>query len=1147
MLRLYFPICPIVKKRYLCNFNDQQPMKIILNPYLHSESVQKVKTMLAQGKTVRCSMQGLCGSAKAIAAVATAKDSTLKHIFVMRDKESASFFYSDLEQLSGEENADFDSRQTYFLPDAEAAKSGKLSANFDALMRTKALQKIRHESPSLIVTYPQAIITKVIDEQEAQLQTFSIASGDKISMDELLQFLNDKNFEYTDFVSKPSDFALRGSIIDVFSYVSQYPYRIEFDGNYIASLRTFEIETQLSKTVHPQIVITPNLQNMTEDIHRISILKSISPNTVVWFEDYAQCMQHIKKIHQDMATNQPDSLILTQNYITDKEFDEQIRQFSTVELSKRPVFSPDLSLIFKALPQVSVNKQFEMLIEQWFDNYQKGICNVFCSTNDNQSARIRNMVRDVLGNHKEFADLSEEYRKELERRLVVYEPITLHEGFVDENHQIACYTDHQLFERYHRYKADDKFRTSETIMLKDIYELQPGDFITHIDHGIGRYAGLEKINVNGKQQETIKIVYKENDILYISIHSMHRIAKYAGKDGIEPALNRLGGNAWNKVKEKTKIRVKALVIDLAKLYAERKIKSGFAYSGDSFMQAELEASFIYEDTPDQLKATADVKADMESPHPMDRLICGDVGFGKTEIAIRAAFKAVSDSKQVAVLVPTTVLALQHYNTFSDRLANFPCTVDYINRFRSSKEQKQILENIRNGKVDIIIGTHKILSQEMQFKDLGLIIIDEEQKFGVGAKEKLRSLKVNVDTLAMTATPIPRTLQFSLIGARDISIMKTPPLNRYPIETELCQFCESFIKNVIEYELSRGGQVFFVHNRVHNIGEMAGMIQQNFPEHKVAVAHGQMRGDRLERIMLDFMDGCYDILVCTTIIESGLDIPNANTIIVNDAQNFGLSELHQLRGRVGRKNKKAFCYLLTPPAEILPEIARKRLRAIEEYSDIGSGLNIAMRDLDIRGAGDLLGAEQSGFIAEIGYEMYEKILQEAIFELQQQNRESELTLASHADFVRDCIFETDLELLIPDNYVHNHIKRYQLYKELNSLATEKELQIFRQHVEDRFGKMPPQTEELIKTITLRNMGKKLGAEKLALKQNQLICYFPAGEESSYYQSSQFSFILNRLQQDHSPGQMREKNRKLTLHFPKIDSIDKALEVVGKFVE
>lgn len=1119
----------------------------LISLYLQSNRTKQFALNLSQKEIVQAKVNGLSGSSRSLFAVGCVLSSSQPHLFVLQDKESAAFFFGDLEQLLQEEDTDFSERQSVFFPESPAShEHAKKSDNFDILLRTKMLQRLEQGNRLMIVTYPEALMQKVITKKTIDTETFTISQGEKLSVDFMLEYLSDKNFEYSDFVYQPGQFSLRGGIVDVFSYTNEFPFRIEFSGDKVASLRTFEIESQLSKNRMEKIVITPNLQQRKDAVSMISLFDSLPSDTVLWFDDVAWTIDNIQK-KQELLQCTFGNHVDENEYITEKDFKESILQFSTVEWRSNSYLNAQYNETFDTQPQMSFNKQFDLLIDQWIENYEQGITTIFSSLNENQSARIRNIVRDSLSSQEKYLAFPEEYRKKLEKEMVSYVSFALHEGFIDREQKVAFYTDHQVFNRYHRYKVDDRYKKSDSILLKEIYELKPGDYITHIDHGVGQYAGLEKIEINGKQQEAIKIIYKGNDILYISIHSLHRIARYSGKDGEEPSLNRLGSNAWNKVKEKTKSRVKALVIDLAKLYAERRSTEGFAFSADNYMQTELEASFIYEDTPDQVKATQDVKNDMEADFPMDRLICGDVGFGKTEIAIRAAFKAICDSKQVAVLVPTTVLALQHYNTFRDRLADFPCKVDYINRFKSTKDQKQTLQNLKDGKIDILIGTHRLLGKDVVFKDLGLLIVDEEQKFGVGAKEKLRSLKINVDTLTLTATPIPRTLQFSLMGARDISIMQTPPLNRYPIQTEVHPFSEELIKSAIEYEIFRGGQVFVVHNRIHNIGEIAGLVQQNFPDQKVGIAHGQMNGDKLERIMMDFIDGNYDVLVCTTIIESGLDIPNANTIIINEAQNYGLSDLHQLRGRVGRKNKKAFCCLLTPPVSLVSETARKRLRAIEEFSDIGSGFNIAMRDLDIRGAGNLLGAEQSGFITEIGYEMYQKILEEAMDELHQtQISEEGIAEDANYEFVKDCVIETDMELLLPDTYITSSTERYALYKELNNLSTDEQLDEFRKKLIDRFGEIPPQAEELIKTIVLRRIAKKIGFEKMVLKQEKLIGHFINNSQSVYFQSMQFSYVLNTLQTHPNLAYMRENNEKLTLTFEKIFSIEKAISALIPFM-
>lgn len=1104
----------------------------LLNLFKQSPRVISLKELLLQTHSKHIRLEGLCGSAKAVLPAACLPFFSQPHVFILPDKESAAFFYGDMEQLLGEEDASFSERNTIFFPALTDCNTSGKKNSFDVLLRTKAVQRIYEETPMLLVTYPEAVSEKIVERKNIETATFTISKEEKLTQDFLMDFLSENDFEYSEFTFQPGQYSIRGGIIDVFSFANDFPYRIEFSTDRIASLRTFDPETQLSKSIMDKIVITPDLRAKETVFSRVSFFDSLSANSVLWFDDVLFCMERIDYLFKN--NNESER-------IEESAFKRSLVDFRTIEFGHKSGLKNDVALSFHQQPQLTYNKQFDLLIDGWIENYEQGIKNIFSSPSENQAARIRNILRDILKENKKYKDLDGE--SVLEKELIQHVSYTLHEGFQDKDLKIAFYTDHQIFDRYHRYKVDDRFKRSESVLLKEIYDLKPGDYITHIDHGVGQYAGLEKIDINGKQQESIKILYKGGDILYISIHSLHRIARYSGKDGTEPTLNRLGSQTWNKTKEKTKNRVKELVINLENLYAERKNSQGYAFSPDSYLQSELEASFVYEDTPDQAKAVKDVKNDMEADFPMDRLICGDVGFGKTEVAVRAAFKTVYDGKQAVVLVPTTVLALQHYNTFRDRLADLPCRVDYINRFKTTKEQNKTLEDLKTGKIDIIIGTHRLLSKDVIFKDLGLLIIDEEQKFGVGAKEKLRTLKVNVDTLTLTATPIPRTLQFSLMGARDISIMRTPPLNRYPIQTELHQFSEELIKTAIEYEVFRGGQVFFVHNRISNLAEIAGMIQSNFPDRRIAIAHGQMDGNKLEDIMMDFIDGNFDVLVSTTIVESGLDIPNANTIIISDAQNYGLSELHQLRGRVGRKNKKAFCYLLTPPISVLPELAVKRLRAIEEFSDIGSGFNIAMRDLDIRGAGNILGAEQSGFISDIGYEMYQKILDETIMEL----RENEMTIEEveqdeNHNFARDCVIETDLELLFPDSYISDSGERYVLYKELNSLNTNEELDFFKQKLIDRFGKLPIQAEELLRSIVLRRTAQKIGFEKLVLKQGKLAAYFLSNPQSIYYQSAQFLHILQTLQNQPHLGQMRENGNKLSLTFHSVQNVWNAIDLL-----
>ncbi|MCL2131515.1 MAG: transcription-repair coupling factor [Lentimicrobiaceae bacterium] len=1108
----------------------------LLELFRQSSGANLVKEFLVQPQHKHFRIEGLCGSAKASFSAACVPFFTQQQVFILPDKESAAFFYGDMEQLLSEEEVSFSERKTMFFPALCDCQTAHKKNSFDVLLRTKAVQRIYENSLMLLVTYPEAISEKIVERKTIETETFTISKGEKLTQDFLMEFLSENDFEYSDFVFQPGQYAIRGGIIDVFSYANDFPYRIEFSTDSIDSLRTFDPETQLSKSILNSIVITPDLRAKETVFSRVGFFESLPKNTVLWLDDVLACSETIKQLFENNTETQR---------IDEQTFKRSLVDFHTIEFGYKSGLKNELTIPFRQKPQLTYNRQFELLIDDWIANYEQGIATIFSSANENQAVRVRNILRDILHENPKYRSFGADYLHKLEKELMQHVVYTLHEGFVDEDLKIAFYTDHQIFERYHRYKMDDRFKRSESVLLKEIYELKQGDYITHIDHGVGQYAGLEKIEINGRQQESIKILYKGGDALYISIHSLHRIARYSGKEGTEPTLNRLGGHSWDKIKEKTKSKVKELVINLEKLYAERKTAKGYAFSPDSYLQSELEASFVYEDTPDQAKAVKDVKSDMEADFPMDRLVCGDVGFGKTEVAIRAAFKAVYDGKQVAVLVPTTVLALQHYNTFRDRFANFACKVDYINRFKSAKAQNQTLEHLKDGKIDIIIGTHRLLSKDVIFKDLGLLVIDEEQKFGVGAKEKLRTLKVNVDTLTMTATPIPRTLQFSLMGARDISIMRTPPQNRYPIQTELHQFSENLIKTAIEYELFRGGQVFFVHNRISNLAEIAGMIQRNFPDQRIAMAHGQMDGVKLEEIMMEFIDGNYNVLVSTAIVESGLDIPNANTIIINEAQNYGLSELHQLRGRVGRTNKKAFCYLLTPPVSVLPELAAKRLRAIEEFSDIGSGFNIAMRDLDIRGAGNILGAEQSGFIADIGYEMYQKILDEAIVEL----RENTMTVEeaeqdeNHA-FVRDCVIETDLELLLPDSYIASSTERYTLYKELNDLTTNEELENFQTKLTDRFGELPPQAEELLQSIVLRRTAQKIGFEKLILKQGKLVAYFLSNPQSPYFQGTQFTHILQLLQKQPHFGYLRENGNKFSLTISKVNNVRQAIEVLEK---
>lgn len=1123
----------------------------ILELYTHHPAVKKL-TETISGQTSYFHLRGAVGSSKAFIAAAAFKQSNRFFLFILNDKEEAAYFLNDLETLLPENSV-------LFYPTSYKKPYEPLETdNANVLLRAEVLNSINlSNKPLCIVTYPEALSEKVITRQQLEKNTLKLNVGEKVSIDFLNDLFQEYGFQLVDFVLEPGQYSIRGGIVDVFSFSDDYPYRIELFGDDVDSIRCFDPVSQLSVKSLTHISIIPNVQKKLVEEHRTSFLEYLPHNTIIWIHDIQFCSDRLDKAYElaektyVQTSKEINHLEPKDLYITSEFFKEKLLLKSVVETGQQSFLHTSQTLFFQTIPQPSFNKNFELLLQNFEQNKKAHIKTYIFADTVKQSERLQTIFQDITNN------------KYIEGELFDIVLASIHEGFVDKELKIACYTDHQIFERYQRFKLKDTgFKKNEALTLKELYGLNPGDYVTHIDHGIGRFGGLEKIEVNGKEQEAIRLIYKDNDILYVSIHSLHRISKYTGKEGTEPKLNKLGSNAWSNLKQKTKARVKQVAFDLVKLYAKRKSMKGYAFSPDTYLQNELEASFIYEDTPDQEKATADVKRDMESPSPMDRLICGDVGFGKTEIAIRAAFKAVCDSKQVAILVPTTILALQHYKTFSERLKGFPCTVDYINRFKTAKQQKETLKKLEEGKIDIIIATHRLVGKDVKFKDLGLLIIDEEQKFGVNVKDKLKLLKANVDTLTLTATPIPRTLQFSLMGARDLSVINTPPPNRQPVITELHTFNEELIRDAISYELQRGGQVFFIHNRVQNLPELAGMIQRLVPDARIAFAHGQMEGDKLEEIMIKFVEGYYDVLVATTIIESGLDIPNANTIIINDAHMFGLSDLHQMRGRVGRSNKKAFCYLLAPPLSSLTTDARKRLQAIEQFSDIGSGFHIAMRDLDIRGAGDLLGAEQSGFISDIGYDMYMKILQEAMQELKEEMRKEYEAKAEeqktkedfilsesfeNKTFVNDCVIETDLSILIPDEYVSNITERLHLYKELDNLEKEESIKLFEEKLKDRFGPVPQQTLELIDVVRLRIIAKQIGLEKIVLKSNKLIGYFISNQESPFYQSETFNKVLHYVQK-HSRGcKLKEQNNKLCIVFEQVDSVSKALNLIKGIFE
>ena len=1096
---------------------------------------------------------GLTGSAKAFEVKDTFQKEGGQHLVVCSDKEGAAYFYNDLEALLGERNLDYSKKQILFYPTSyKRPYEPERPDNTYILSRTEVLQRIStSERKTVIVTYPEALSEKVCTRKLLAKNTYKLRKGDKVNLDFLTDLLYEYGFENVDFVVEPGQFAVRGGLIDVFSFANDYPYRIEFFGNEVDSIRSFDIANQLSLERLNQIVLLPDMQQQAFIEERESILEYLPKTTTVWIEEgqffaeqidkeYNRAVEAWEKTENGERKTENGEMSLSPGKLFAKS-DELLKalekhdtiEFTPSSFSQLSTLNSQLST-FHTSPQPAFNKNFDFLLDDLRSYREKGYRVILYSESPKQLDRIQAILNDLQHLDELHSDFERQH-------------IAIHAGFIDHDNKICRYTDHQIFERYHRYHLRDNFSNKQAITLKELSDLKPGDYVTHIDHGIGRFEGLVTIECNGKPQEVIRLTYNHGDTLYISVHSLHQIAKYSSKDGAEPTLSTLGSNTWNRLKSKTKSRVKDIARELIKLYAERKRSKGFQFAPDSYLQTELEASFLYEDTPDQLKATNDVKRDMESESPMDRLVCGDVGFGKTEVAIRAAFKAATDSKQVAVLVPTTVLALQHYHTFTNRLNGFPVTIEYLNRFKTAKQQKDILKRLEAGQIDIIIGTHRLTGKDVKFKDLGLLIIDEEQKFGVSVKEKLKEMKANVDTLTLTATPIPRTLQFSMMGARDLSIINTPPPNRYPVQTELHTFDGKLIRDAILFEMARDGQVFFIHNRVQNIMDVHDMIMSFVPGCRVAVAHGQMEGSKLEEIMLDFIDGKYDVLLCTTIVESGLDIPNANTIIINDAHRFGLSDLHQLRGRVGRSNKKAFCYLLTPPFSSLNADAQKRLRALEEFSDLGTGIQIAMRDLDIRGAGNLLGAEQSGFINDIGFETYHKILDEAIAELKENEFSDLFDKEKDLVYVTDCVIETDMEVLLPSEYIGSTVERVSLYTELDHIKTEERLQEFSQHLIDRFGPLPKQVEDLLDTVRLRWIAKDLGFEKIVLRDNLMTTHFVSNQESPYYETETYHQMMQYIISHPKRCSVKEAHGKLILTIKEVATVGQALDIAKAMQE
>jgi transcription-repair coupling factor (superfamily II helicase) len=1107
---------------------------------VYNSSVKLVQ--LAESITIpekKIQIKGLIGSSLSFVIQSLFQKTELPFLLLFNDKEAAAYYLNDLENLFNDQDVLFypsSYRRPYQIDETD---------NANILLRAEVLNRINsRKKQSIIVTYPEALFEKVVTRKELDKNTLKVAVADQISIDFINEVLFEYNFKRVDFVSEPGEFSVRGGIIDVFSFSNDNPYRIEFFGNEVDSIRTFDVETQLSLEKQKKISIIPNVENKFLQENRESFLNYINPKTVLFVQETEMVLTQFDKLFEkateafgklsgEIKHASPDELFINQSSFVKKALD-----FSIVEIGLKPIFKTEKSFEFHTKPQPSFNKQFDLLLNDLNENHFNGIKNYLFCSNENQANRF----------HDIFESIDEENHENIRKqyKTVVF---SLFQGFIDEENQLACYTDHQIFERYHKFNIKNGYSKKQTITLKELTQLSVGDYVTHIDHGIGKFGGLQKIQVEGKMQEAIKLVYADNDIVYVSIHSLHKISKYNGKDGTPPKIYKLGSNAWKVLKQKTKARVKHIAFNLIQLYAKRRLEKGFACAPDSYLQKELESSFIYEDTPDQITATQDVKNDMERDRPMDRLVCGDVGFGKTEVAIRAAFKAVDNGKQVAILVPTTILAYQHYRTFTERLKDMPVTVNYLNRFRTAKQKSETLKGLAEGKVDIIIGTHQLVSKDVKFKELGLLIIDEEQKFGVNVKDKLKTISSTVDTLTLTATPIPRTLQFSLMAARDLSVITTPPPNRYPIESHVVGFNEELIRDAISYEIQRNGQVFFINNRIENIKEVAGMIQRLVPDARVGIGHGQLDGKKLEELMLAFMNGEFDVLVATTIIESGLDVPNANTIFINNANNFGLSDLHQMRGRVGRSNKKAFCYFITPPQSVMTEDARKRINALTQFSELGSGFNIAMKDLEIRGAGDLLGGEQSGFINEIGFETYQKIMNEAIDELK-ENEFKDLYQEENdietKEFVKDIQIDTDFELLFPDEYINNITERLNLYNELSQIKDEATLQQYEQKLIDRFGALPKPAIALLNSVRIKWKATAMGIERLMMKQGKMVGYFIGDQQSDFYQSSRFMNVLQFAQRNGTLCKMKEKETKnglrLLLTFDNVKSVTKALELL-----
>lgn len=1081
------------------------------------------------------SVKGSAGSAVSILAAELFLTQNKTILYLADDKEDALYINAEMEDLLGKDNI------LYFPATHLEPYQIEKTQNANLVLRTEVINKLNSgKSPKVIVAFIGAMSEKVLKKEDFKAISHHIKVGDQLDFDFVDELLNHYQFNQTDFVSEPGEFSVRGGIVDVFSFSNEKPFRITFFGNEVESIRTFDIESQLSLDKIDEFQLVSNM-NFSVSGSKVSFFELLPEDSFIVSKNLYLSARRIKEFHEkalekyetlskDIKHRTPHEL-----FISEGEFQNKLIKFKTIDFSSQHFNLPKSQIVeLNQTQQPSFHKNFELLIQDLEEKQGQGFDTWISFSSEKQKERLQSIFEE-LQHEIPFKSFKSE----------------LHEGFVDSDNKILIYTDHQIFDRYQRYKSKDGFAKSEQLTLKDLMSLKVGDYIAHIDHGIGKFMGLVKVNNDGKIQECFKLSYKNGDLLYVSIHSLHKISKYNGPDGKEIVLSKLGSPAWKSLKQKTKARVKQIAFDLIKLYAERKTAKGFQYSPDSYLQNELEASFLYEDTPDQEKATVDVKKDMENEGVMDRLICGDVGFGKTEVAIRAAFKAATDGKQVAILVPTTILAFQHYRSFKERLKDFPVNISYMNRFRTAKQKSETKEGLKNGKIDIVIGTHQLVGKDIKFKDLGLLIIDEEHKFGVSVKDKLKTLKTNVDTLTLTATPIPRTLQFSLMAARDLSVIKTPPPNRQPVDTSIIGFSEEIIRDAVSYELQRDGQVYFINNRIENLKDIAGLIQRLVPDARVITGHGQMDGKQMETNILDFMEGKYDVLVSTTIVESGVDVPNANTIFINDAQRFGMADLHQMRGRVGRSNRKAFCYLITPPFDMMTSDARKRLEAIEQFSDLGSGFQIAMKDLEIRGAGDLLGAEQSGFINEMGFETYQKMMQEALEELKDDENfenlfENEEDRNKLFKSTKEVNIDTDLELMLPDDYVSSTEERLSLYQKLADIQSAKELEQFENELIDRFGTLPDEAINLLKSVELKWLAAEIGFDKLVVKNKVFLGYFPANPQDKFYQSEKFKKIIAYLTQNPAEATLKEKNNQLMMRKDNVKNVDDVNLVLNRIL-